>query len=53
MQVKLCKEKDVQYSRNMLKYAVLQKEYGKISIEIDILTPCLKRVEDGVLIDTY
>ena len=53
MQVKLCKEKDVQYSRNMLKYAVLQKECGKISIEIDILTPCLKRVEDGMLIDTY
>lgn len=34
-------------------YAVLEKRCGKISIEIDVLTPCLKRISDGKLIDTY
>lgn len=46
-------QKVVQRSGESIKYAMRPKECGKISIEIDMLTPCLKRVEDGALIDTY
>ena len=34
-------------------YAVLEKRCGKIKIEIDILTPCLKRIRDGKVANTY
>lgn len=34
-------------------YAVLEKRCGKINIEIDILTSCLKRIRDGKVVNTY
>ena len=44
---------DAQSKEHCLKYAVFKKMYGKISIEIDILTPCLRRLRDGKLVNTY
>ncbi|MBQ7890761.1 MAG: hypothetical protein IJ359_01245 [Erysipelotrichaceae bacterium] len=51
--LKRIKRKVAQRSGESIKYAMLPKECGKISIEIDMLTPCLKRLSDGKFVDTY